>query len=128
MYAAISVLCLVATAAAAAAGSARRAASCSLVNNVVLGSKSATFSHILVASAADCCAACRATRPCAIFTYEPEGSTCYLKTSDSAYASKKGAVSGYIGASTGCVSVSVATNAVVHTTDPLFKSWNIDAS
>ena len=58
------------------------------------------------------------------------GENCFLKTGADAVRVQQGSVSGYAraGGADAWVGLQVQTGVAVHTTDELFKSWNIDAS
>ena len=113
-------------------------AGCMLRTGLILGSHNVTFAHMAAASPAECCALCQKNDSCAVFTFEPPSGaaaaaaaagSCFLKSEADAVRVQDGSVSGYSrGGGSTSVALKLDTRAAVHVTDPLFKSWNIDAS
>eukprot|EP00037_Helgoeca_nana_P025144 m.271247 g.271247 ORF g.271247 m.271247 type:complete len:616 (-) comp26872_c0_seq1:41-1888(-) len=120
--------------------------SCTVVDNMILGSKPVTIAHVDTKSAAECCQRCQEFQSarCTVWTWEGRGNskgTCFLKNSTLGAISKQGATSGCVSAAD-CVlptpppspppnpnvRVEVDAASVLSRTDPGFKSWNIDAS
>ena len=105
------------------------AASCAFQSDVVIGDSNDTFDRFSVKTDADCCSRCHEVAECAAFTFEADTAMCYLKSSSSSRVSKSGAISGIVNPSPGSVTFNLTLGeAVVSTTLPTYKSWNIDAS